>query len=173
MRLFEANGLACDEAALTGESVPVDKATGVDAAGTVLADEASCALMGTVVHGGAGVGVLVSRAGNTEFGRIAVGLGERPPETAFQAGLHHQAALDPDVPSICTPSTMSGPVQPFGVRKMIAGQRHVPAAVTRPEGGGVVRQSESARTSPGSLAASNTTAGQRLWSGPWATAGPA
>lgn len=28
-----------------------------------------------------------------------------------------------NVPSICTPSTTPGPVQPFGVRRMTAGQR--------------------------------------------------
>ena len=102
IRLLKANGLACDEMVLTGESLPVDKTTGVAAAGTVLADENSCALMGTVVHSGAGVGVVVSTAGNTEFGRIAVGLGERPPETAFQAGLRRFSVLLLEVAVVLT-----------------------------------------------------------------------
>ncbi len=102
IRLLEANGLACDEAVLTGESLPVDKSTGVAAAGTVFADETSCALMGTVVHGGAGVGVVVSTAGNTEFGRITLGLGERPPETAFQAGLRRFSVLLLEVALVLT-----------------------------------------------------------------------
>jgi Mg2+-importing ATPase len=102
VRLLEANGLACDEGVLTGESLPVDKSTGVVAAGTVLADETSCALMGTVVHGGAGVGVVVSTASDTEFGRIAVGLGERPPETAFQAGLRRFSVLLLEVAVVLT-----------------------------------------------------------------------
>jgi Mg2+-importing ATPase len=102
VRLLEANGLTCDEAVLTGESLPVDKATAAVAAGTVLADEKSCALMGTVVHGGAGLGVVVSTAGNTEFGRIAVGLGERPPETAFQAGLRRFSVLLLEVAVVLT-----------------------------------------------------------------------
>ena len=102
VRLLEANGLACDEAVLTGESLPVDKATAVVAAGTALADDASCALMGTVVHSGAGIGVVVSTAGNTRFGRIALGLGERPPETAFQAGLRRFSVLLLEVAVVLT-----------------------------------------------------------------------
>jgi Mg2+-importing ATPase len=43
--------------------------------------------MGTIVHAGAGVGVVVATGGRAEFGRIALGLGERQPETDFQAGL--------------------------------------------------------------------------------------
>ncbi len=102
IRLLEANGLSCDEMVLTGESLPVDKTTGVAAAGTALADETSCALMGTVVHSGAGIGVVVSTAGHTEFGRIAVGLSERPPETAFQAGLRRFSVLLLEVAVVLT-----------------------------------------------------------------------
>jgi Mg2+-importing ATPase len=102
VRLLEANGLACDEAALTGESLPVDKTTGAVAAGTVLADEDSCALMGTVVHSGAGVGVVVGTAGHTQFGKIALGLGQRPPETAFQAGLRRFSVLLLEVAVVLT-----------------------------------------------------------------------
>jgi len=93
VRLVDANGLACDEAVLTGESLPVDKHTDPVTTGSVLAELGSCALMGTVVHGGAGVGVVVSTAGRTEFGRITLGLGERPPETAFQVGLRRFSVL--------------------------------------------------------------------------------
>jgi Mg2+-importing ATPase len=102
VRLLEANGLACDEAVLTGESLPVDKAVVAVAAGTVLADETSCALMGTVVHSGAGLGVVVGTAGHTQFGRIALGLGERPPETAFQAGLRRFSVLLLEVAVVLT-----------------------------------------------------------------------
>lgn len=93
IRLLDATELACDEAVLTGESLPVDKTTAAVTAGTALADDTSCALMGTVVHSGTGTGVVVSTAGNTQFGRIALGLGERPPETAFQVGLRRFSVL--------------------------------------------------------------------------------
>ena len=43
--------------------------------------------MGTVVQSGSGVGVVVQTGADTEFGAIAARLGERQPQTAFQAGL--------------------------------------------------------------------------------------
>jgi Mg2+-importing ATPase len=87
LRLVEATRLECDEAVLTGESLPVEKSTGAVGAGDAPLDLPSCALMGTVVHQGAGRGVVVSTGTATAFGKIAVGLGERQAETAFQAGL--------------------------------------------------------------------------------------
>ncbi|MEV8517716.1 magnesium-translocating P-type ATPase [Dactylosporangium sp. NPDC051484] len=93
LRLLQTNGLACDEAVLTGESLPVDKHTTPVPAGTALADLTCCALMGTVVHSGSGVGVVVATGTHTEFGRIAAGLSERSPETSFQAGLRRFSVL--------------------------------------------------------------------------------
>ena len=49
-------------------------------------DLTGCALMGTVVSTGTADGVVVATGGGAEFGRIALGLGERQPETDFQAG---------------------------------------------------------------------------------------
>jgi Mg2+-importing ATPase len=43
--------------------------------------------MGTVVREGSGTGVVVCTGGRTEFGRIALRLGDRQPQTAFQRGL--------------------------------------------------------------------------------------
>ena len=43
--------------------------------------------MGTIVSAGEGTGVVYATGRNAEFGRIAAGLGERQPETDFQAGL--------------------------------------------------------------------------------------
>jgi Mg2+-importing ATPase len=56
-------------------------------AGTPLAQLACCGLMGTVVRAGSGTGVVVATGGDAEFGRIAVGLGQRQPGTEFQVGL--------------------------------------------------------------------------------------
>ena len=43
--------------------------------------------MGTVVRNGSGLGVVAQTGAGTAFGRIAMRLGERQPQTAFQHGL--------------------------------------------------------------------------------------
>jgi P-type Mg2+ transporter len=78
LRLPEANDLQCDESVLTGSP---------------LGDLSSCAFMGTVVRNGTGTGVVVATGSRAELGRIAVGLGERQPETDLQAGLRHFSVL--------------------------------------------------------------------------------
>ncbi|MEU8249736.1 magnesium-translocating P-type ATPase [Nonomuraea sp. NPDC048916] len=102
LRLMSVSGLECDESALTGESLPVAKSVAPVGAGTPLAELACCALMGTVVHAGSGVGVVVATAGRTEFGRIALALGERHPETEFQAGLRRFSLLLVRVAAVLT-----------------------------------------------------------------------
>jgi len=85
LRLTSVADLECDESILTGESLPVAKAAGVLPAS---ADELSnCALMGTVVRSGSGIGVVVRTGGATEFGQIAQSLSTNVPETDFQRGL--------------------------------------------------------------------------------------
>jgi Mg2+-importing ATPase len=102
LRLLETNGLECDEGVLTGESLPVDKNAAPVVAGTALAELSSCALMGTVVRTGGGLAVVVATGGRTEFGRIALGLGQRPPETAFQSGLRRFSVLLLEVALVLT-----------------------------------------------------------------------
>jgi Mg2+-importing ATPase len=87
VRLIVADQLECDEAVLTGESMAAAKTTEPTAATDSAVDLPSCALMGTIVHQGAGRGVVVATGQATAFGAIAAGLGERQAETAFQAGL--------------------------------------------------------------------------------------
>ena len=84
MRLLNAHELECDEAILTGESLPAVKTSEPVQGETAFA---SCALMGTVVSQGSGSGVVVQTGAATAFGRIAVGLGERHAQTSFQIGL--------------------------------------------------------------------------------------
>jgi len=102
MRLLTTAGLECDESVLTGESLPVEKSTDQVAAGTPLAELGCCALMGTVVRAGSGSGVVVATGGDAEFGRIALGLGQRQPETEFQAGLRKFSMLLVEVAGVLT-----------------------------------------------------------------------
>ena len=88
LRLLHADGLECDEAVLTGESLPAEKRSDpITTAPASSLDLPSCAFMGTVVRTGSGLGVVVQTGGRTEFGAIALKLGERQPQTAFQLGL--------------------------------------------------------------------------------------
>ena len=102
LRLVEANGLECDEAVLTGESLPAPKSTAPEPPSDSAVDLPSCAFMGTVVHQGSGEGVVVATGMATAFGKIAVGLGERPAETAFQVGLRSFSALLVKVAGVLT-----------------------------------------------------------------------
>jgi len=104
LRLLEANALECDESALTGESMPAAKGTEPIEGGDYPLELASCAFMGTVVRSGTGGGVVVRTGPRTAFGRIAQGLGTRPPETAFQLGLRDFSKLLIRVTTVLTVS---------------------------------------------------------------------
>jgi Mg2+-importing ATPase len=93
LRLVDASDLECDESILTGESVPAEKSPRAVTPGAQLADLSSCLFMGTVVHEGTADGVVVATAGATQFGKIALGLGDRHPQTEFQIGLTHFSGL--------------------------------------------------------------------------------
>ncbi len=93
LRLLRAEGLECDEAVLTGESLPAEKRSDAIANPESSLDLAACAFMGTVVRAGSGLGVVVATGGWTEFGAIALRLGERQPQTAFQRGLRDFSLL--------------------------------------------------------------------------------
>jgi Mg2+-importing ATPase len=87
IRLLQTAQLECDEAVLTGESMPSAKSPAPVAQTESAVDLASCAFMGTIVHQGSARGVVVSTGSATAFGKIAVGLGAPPAYTAFQVGL--------------------------------------------------------------------------------------
>jgi len=93
IRLLEVTGLECDESVLTGESLPVEKTTVAVPAGTPLAELSGCALMGTVVHAGSALGVVVAIGAGTEFGHIAAGLSTHHLDTEFQVGLRRFSML--------------------------------------------------------------------------------
>jgi len=72
LRLVEAPRLKINEAALTGEAVPVEKrAAPLADAGLPLADQSNMAFKGTAVTYGRGRGVAVATGMGTELGKIA------------------------------------------------------------------------------------------------------
>jgi len=103
VRLVEVNQLECDEGVLTGESMAAPKTVEPTESDSAV-DLPSCAFMGTVVHQGSGRAVVVAIGSATAFGKIAVGLGERQAETAFQAGLRGFSKLLVGVAGILTVS---------------------------------------------------------------------
>ncbi|MCB5273535.1 Magnesium-transporting ATPase, P-type 1 [Arthrobacter sp. SO5] len=93
LRLVTAKDLLCDESILTGESMPAGKDPAPVAGAAALGDLTSCLFMGTVIQAGSCTGVVVATGGRAEFGRIALGLGERQPQTEFQLGLQRFSYL--------------------------------------------------------------------------------
>ncbi|WP_297202168.1 calcium-translocating P-type ATPase, SERCA-type, partial [Thermanaeromonas sp.] len=80
-RLIEGASLRVNEAALTGESVPVEKDPALLEAGEVpVGDQKNMLFMGTTVTGGRGRALVVATGMNTQLGRIAQLLQETPPE---------------------------------------------------------------------------------------------
>lgn len=88
VRLIDVNGLECNESILTGESTPSEKSAEPAGAGAGVT-----AFMGTIVSAGEATALVYATGANTEFGRIATGLGEREPETDFQVGLRRFSYL--------------------------------------------------------------------------------
>jgi magnesium-transporting ATPase (P-type) len=76
IRMLEVNNLACQEAALTGESVPIEKVTDAIDCGSgkpeqvPLGDRKNMCFSATLVAQGYGVGVVVCTGDNTEIGTI-------------------------------------------------------------------------------------------------------
>ena len=82
LRLIESVNLKIDEAALTGESVPVEKdASAVLAEDASLGDRVNCGYMGTVITYGRGRGVITETGMQTQMGNIAGMLNDTPDES--------------------------------------------------------------------------------------------
>ncbi|BFU94807.1 MAG: hypothetical protein NTNFB02_15290 [Nitrospira sp.] len=86
-RVLESKDLFVDEAMLTGESYPAEKAPGAVSDTTPLIGRPDCLFMGTHVVSGHATAVIVRIGRDTEFGRLARHVMLRPPETEFERGV--------------------------------------------------------------------------------------
>jgi Mg2+-importing ATPase len=82
-RLIESRDLHVNQAALTGESLPVEKGAGASASADYPRDTV---YLGSSIVSGAATATVVATGADTAFGDIAARLAERPPETEFERG---------------------------------------------------------------------------------------
>jgi P-type Ca2+ transporter type 2C len=87
-RLIEAHALTANEAPLTGESTPVEKAVGPILPGASFAERPDAVFLGTSIASGTGRAIVTATGMSTEFGKIAALL-----ETAEEAATPLQRRL--------------------------------------------------------------------------------
>jgi Mg2+-importing ATPase len=85
-RLLDAKDLHVQQAALTGESLPVEKNAAARPAAAPTPDRADLVFFGTSVVSGTGRAVVTATGKRTAFGDIAARLAAAPPETEFDRG---------------------------------------------------------------------------------------
>jgi Mg2+-importing ATPase len=85
-RLLESRDLYIQQAALTGESLPVEKQAKGEAVSTK-PDAENMVFLGTSVVSGSALALVVATGARTSFGDIAAKLASQPEQTAFDRGL--------------------------------------------------------------------------------------
>jgi P-type Mg2+ transporter len=85
--IIESKDLFVDEAALTGETFPVEKAAGLQPADAPVSQRTNALFMGTHVVSGTAAAVVVLTGAATEFGQISQRLKLKSPETEFERGV--------------------------------------------------------------------------------------
>jgi len=83
----ESKDLFVDEAMLTGETFPVEKAVAVLPAETPLGQRTNVVWMGTHVVSGSAKALVIGTGKATEFGKVSERLKLRPQETDFERGI--------------------------------------------------------------------------------------
>jgi len=91
--VLQAQDLLVSEAALTGESFPVEKRPGALPAETTVAVRINAVFLGTSVRSGTAEAVVVRTGRATEFGAVAERLKAKPVETDFARGIRRFGAM--------------------------------------------------------------------------------
>lgn len=85
--VIESRRLLVDEAALTGETYPVEKTPGVVPAHSPIARRTNAVFMGTHVASGSGSVLVFQTGAATQFGHVSGRLAERHGATSFERGM--------------------------------------------------------------------------------------
>ncbi len=86
-QILDSKDLFVNEAALTGETYPVEKATSVLPSDTPLNKRTNALFLGTHVVSGTATVLVIHTGAETEFGHISARLRLRPPQTEFEHGI--------------------------------------------------------------------------------------
>ena len=85
--VLESQSLLVDEAALTGETYPVEKTVGTIAADQPIVKRTNALFLGTHVVSGTAKALVVNTGRQTQFGQVSARLAERPTPTGFERGM--------------------------------------------------------------------------------------
>ncbi|QPQ54974.1 magnesium-translocating P-type ATPase [Allosphingosinicella flava] len=92
-RILQSRDFLVSEAALTGESFPVEKSPGLAPPDAPVAARTNSVFMGTSVRSGTARILITQTGGRTAYGRIAARLRKREPETDFERGVRSFGGL--------------------------------------------------------------------------------
>ncbi|MCC6454676.1 MAG: magnesium-translocating P-type ATPase [Caldilineaceae bacterium] len=87
--VLEAKDFFVNQAALTGETFPVEKMPGVVPVEASLVGQTNSVFMGTSARAGTARVLIVQTGAGTVYGQLAQRLTLRPPETEFERGIRH------------------------------------------------------------------------------------
>ncbi len=85
--VLESTSLLVDEAALTGETYPVEKKSGQIAASAPVTQRTNALFLGTHIVSGSSRSLVVATGLQTQFGRVSARLAQRPAPTGFERGM--------------------------------------------------------------------------------------
>lgn len=93
LRLLSSKDLIIEQAALTGESMPVNKSEHLQDDQETLTDFSNLCFLGTHIVNGSATGIILKTGRNTYFGSMAKSLTGYRPETSFDKGINQVSWL--------------------------------------------------------------------------------